>query len=95
MNDDYIKININEKMMKFNDINKFILNRIKIIKIILEKKILLNHDFKNFKYIFIKIINILWNTKIKYFFINNKDNDFIKFKNKLIKILLNDLLIKE
>ena len=88
-------MSINKKIMKLNDINKFIFDKIEIIKIILEKKILLNHNFKNFKYIFAKIINILWNIKIKYSFINNNDNDYIKLKNKLIKILLNDLLIKE
>ena len=46
-------------MMKLNDINKFILDKIKIMKIILKKKNLLNHDFKNFEYISMKIINIL------------------------------------
>jgi len=51
LNNNYIKININEKMMKLDDINKFILDRIEIIKIILEKEILLNHDFENFEYI--------------------------------------------
>ena len=45
--------------MKLNDINKFILNKIEIIKIILEKEILLNHDFENFEYISAKIMNIL------------------------------------
>ena len=95
MNDDYVKMSINEKIMKLNDINKFILNRIEIMKIILEKKNLLNHDFENFKYISIKIINILWNIKIKYSFIDNDDNDFMKFKNKLMKMLLNNLLIKK
>ena len=95
MNDNYIKININKKMIKLNDINKFILDKIEIMKIILEKKILLNHNFENFKYTFMKIINILWNTKIKYSFIDNDNNDFIKFKNKLMKMLLNDSLIKK
>ena len=88
-------MSINEKIMKLNDINKFILDKIEIIKIILEKEILLSHDFEDFEYTSTKIINILWNIKIKYFFINNDDNDFIKFKNKLMKILLNDSLIKE
>ena len=95
MNDNYVKININEKMMKLNDINKFILNRIEIIKIILEKEILLSHDFEDFEYTFMKIMNILWNIKIEYFFIDNNNNNFIKFKNKLIKILLNNSLIKK
>ena len=95
MNDDYIKININEKMMKLNDINKFIFNKVEIIKMILEKEILLNYDFENFRYTFMKIINILWNTKIEYSFINNNNNNFIKFKNKLIKTLLNNSLIKK
>ena len=52
-------MSINKKMMKLNDINKFILDKIEIMKIILEKKILLNHDFKNFEYIFAKIMNII------------------------------------
>ena len=52
-------MSINKKIMKLNDINKFILNKIEIMKIILEKKILLNHNFENFKYISMKIINIL------------------------------------
>ena len=81
--------------MKLNDINKFILDRVEIVKIILEKEILLRHDFEDFGYTFVKIMNILWNTKIEYSFIDNDNNDFIKFKNKLIETLLNNLLIKE
>ena len=95
MNNDHVKMNINKKIMKLNDINKFILDRIEIMKIILEKKILLNHDFENFEYKIMKIINILWNTKIEYSFIDNDDNDFMKFRDKLTKILLNNSLIKE
>src|SRR5436190_1301050 len=86
-------MNINEKMMKLNDINKFILDRIEITKIVLEKEILLNHDFEDFKYTSTKIINVLRNIKIEYSFINNDDNNFMKFKNKLIKTLLNNSLI--
>ena len=52
-------MNINEKIMKLNDINKFILDNVEIMKIILEKKILLKHDFKNFEYTSIKIMNVL------------------------------------
>ena len=95
LNDYHIKMSINEKAMKLNDISKFVLNRIEIAKIILEKEILLNHDFKDFRYTSMKIMNILRNTKIEYSFIDNDDNDFMKFKNKLMKILLNNSLIKE
>jgi len=95
LNDDYIKININEKIMKLNDINKFVLDKIEIMKIVLEKEILLNHNFEDFRYTSTKIMNVLRNTKIKYSFIDNDDNDFMKFKNKLMKILLNNSLIKE
>ena len=96
MNDDYVKMSINEKIMKLNDINKFILDKVEIMKIILEKEILLNYDFKDFEYISMKIMNILWNIKIEYSFIDNDNdnNNFIKFKNNLIKILLNNSLIK-
>ena len=52
-------MSINEKIIELNDINKFIIDRIEIIKIILEKEILLNHDFENFEYISVKIMNIL------------------------------------
>ena len=88
-------MSINEKMIKLNNINKFVLDKVEIIMIILEKEILLNHNFENFEYIFMKIMNILRNIKIEYSFIDNNNNDFMKFKNKLMKILLNDSLIKK
>ena len=88
-------MSINEKMIKLNDINKFVLDKVEIMMIILEKEILLNYNFENFEYIFMKIMNILRNIKIEYSFIDNNNNDFMKFKNKLMKILLNDSLIKK
>ena len=77
-------MNINEKMMQLKDIKKFIFEKLEIIKIILKKKIIFNHKFKEFEFISIKIINILRNRKIKYSFIDNSKNEFIKFKNKLL-----------
>ena len=80
--------------MELDDINKFILDRIEAVKIVLEKEILLNHDFEDFGYTSAKIMNILRNTRIDYSFIDSEDNDFMKFKDKLMKKLLNDSLIK-
>ena len=80
--------------MKLDDINKFILDRIEAAKIILEKEILLDHDFKDFEYTSAKIMNVLRNTKIEYSFIDNDDNGFMKFKDKLMKTMLNDSFIK-
>ena len=81
--------------MKLNDIQRFILDKVEAMKIISEKKILLSHKFEKFEYIYEKIMNDLRNIQIEYFFIDNGDNDFVKFKNKLMKMLLNDSLIKE
>ena len=67
---------------------------IEAVKIMLEKEILLGHDFEDFGYTSAKIVDILRNTKIEYSFIDNGDNGFVKFKDKLMEMLLNDPLIK-
>lgn len=80
--------------MELNNISKFILNKAEAAKIVLEKEILLSHNFEDFGYTSIKIIDILQNIYIKYSFINSEDNGFVKFKDKLTEILLNNSLIK-
>ncbi len=87
-------MNINEKIMIFENIKKFIFEYIKTMKIILEREILFEYKFEKFEYIYTKIINILWYWKIEYSFIDNRMNKFIKIKNKLIKILLKNSLIQ-
>ena len=66
--------------MELNDINKFVLDRIEAAKIVLEKENFLDHEFDDFGYTSAKIVDILWNTRIDYSFIDNEDNDFVKFK---------------
>ena len=78
-----------------DDISRFVIDRVEATKIILEKEVLLDHDFDDFGYTSAKITDVLRNTKIGYSFIDNDDNGFMKFKNKLMKTLLNDPLIKE
>src|ERR1700689_1003141 len=87
-------MSINRKTMELNDINKFVLDRVETVNTILEKEILLSHDFENFGYTSVKIVNVLRNTQIEYSFIDSGDNEFVKFKDKLMKTMLNDSLIK-
>ena len=86
-------MSINEKTMKLKDIKKFVFERLKATKIILKKKMMFDHDFDEFEFTSTKMMNALRNRKIKYSFIDNAENGFVKFKNKLLQTLLNDSLI--
>ena len=95
LDDDHKKASINGKAVELDDIKRFVLNRFEAAKTVLEKEILLGHEFEEFGHTCAKTMDILRNTEIGYSFIDSNDNDFVKFKNKLMKTLLNNSLIKE
>jgi len=70
--------------MKLKDIKKFVFEKLKATKIILKKKMMFDHDFNEFEFTSMKMMNALRNRKIKYSFIDNAKNEFVKFKNKLL-----------
>jgi len=94
LDDDHVKASINGKAVELNDIQKFVLDRVDAAKTVLEKEILLGHKFEEFGYTCVKIMDVLRNTQIGYSFIDSGDNGFVKFKDKLMEMLLNDPLIK-
>ena len=60
----------------------------------LETEILFGHKFEEFGYACAKIMDVLRHRKVEYSFINSRENGFMKFKDKLMKVLLEDLLIR-
>lgn len=94
LNDNHEKVNINDKIIELKDIKWFLFNRIEIAKIELKRKILFKHKLKEFEYICMKNEDTLRNKKIEYSFIDCMKNEFVKFKNKLLKTLLKNSLIK-
>jgi RecQ family ATP-dependent DNA helicase len=94
LDDDHVKASINGKAVELDDIQRFVLDRVEAAKTVLEKEILLGHKFEEFGYTCGKIMDMLRNTQIGYSFIDSGDNGFVKFKDKLMEMLLNDSLIK-
>ena len=88
LDDDHIRASINGKAVELDDISKFVFDRIETVETILEKEILLGHKFDDFGYTSAKIVDVLQNTRIGYSFVDNGDNGFIKFKDKLMETLL-------
>ncbi|TMC19467.1 MAG: hypothetical protein E6J34_15325, partial [Chloroflexi bacterium] len=93
LDDDHRKASINGKAVELEDIGKFVFERLKAAKIILEKEVMFGHDFEEFGFTSAKVMDALRNRKIKYSFIDNAENGFVKFKDKLFQTLLNDPLI--
>ena len=93
LDDDHRKASINGKAVELEDIGKFVFERLKAAKIILEKEVMFGHDFEEFGFTSAKVMDALRNRKIKYSFIDNAENGFVKFKDKLLQTLLNDRLI--
>ena len=94
LDDDYQKASINGKSVVFEDIKKFLFGRIEAAKIVLEMEILFGHKFEEFGYTCAKIVDVLRHRKVEYSFIDSRENGFIKFKDKVMKVLLEDPLIR-
>jgi len=94
LDDDYQKASINGKSVEFEDIKKFLFGRIEAAKIMLEMEVLFGHKFEEFGHTCAKIVDMLQHRKVEYSFIDSRENGFIKFKDKLTKVLLEDPLIR-
>jgi hypothetical protein len=94
LDDDYRKVSINGKAVTFDDVKRFVFERMEAAKIQLEREILFGHDFKNFGYDCGKVVDGLWQRKVGYSFINSTENEFFKFKHKVLEVLLKDPLVR-
>jgi len=93
LDDDHRRASINGKAVQLEDIGKFVFERLEAAKIILEKEVMFGHKFEEFGFTSAKVVDALRNRKIKYSFIDNAENGFVKFKDKLLQTLLDDPLI--
>jgi len=88
------KASINGKAVTFEDIKGFVHERMNAAKKMLGRDILFGHEFKEFGYSCGKVVEVLRSPKVGYSFIDSLDNGFVKFKDKLMEILLKDRLVK-
>lgn len=94
LDDDYQKASINGKAVTFEDIKKFVFDRLEAAKITLEREVLFGHTFEELGYKCGNIRDPLRHRKIGYSFIESRENGFVKFKNKLLEVLLEDPLVR-
>ena len=80
--------------MIFDDIKKFVFDRLEAAKLILEQEVLFDHTFEELGYKCENIKDVLRHPKIDYFFITSRKNEFVKFQDRLLNVLLKDRLIR-
>src|SRR5262245_27943429 len=94
LDDDYKKASINGKVVTFENIKSFVHERLESAELMLKRDILFGHDSTEFGYSCSKVLDILRQRKVGYSFIESMDNGFIKFKYKLLEVLLKDPLVR-
>ena len=80
--------------MIFDDIKKFVFDRLEAAKLILEQEVLFGHTFEELGYKCGNIKDVLRHPKIDYSFITSRENGFVKFQDRLLNVLLKDRLIR-
>lgn len=80
--------------MIFDDIKKFVFDRLEAAKLILEQEVLFDHTFEELGYKCGNIKDVLRHPKIDYSFITSRENGFVKFQDRLLNVLLKDRLIR-
>src|SRR5579871_609795 len=93
LDDDYTKASINGKVVTFENIKSFVHERLESAESMLKRDILFGHDFKEFGYSCSKVVDVLRQRKVGYSFVDSMDNGFVKFKHKLLEVLLKDPLV--
>jgi len=94
LDDDYKKASINGKVVTFENIKSFVHERLESAESMLKRDILFGHDFKEFGYSCSKVVDVLRQHKVGYSFVDSMDNGFVKFKHKLLEVLIKDPLVK-
>lgn len=94
LDDHYQKASINGKAISFGEIKGFVFERMEAAKTLLEREILFRHDFNEFGYNCSKVVDILRQRKVRYSFIDSLENGFVKFRAKVLEVLLKDPLVR-
>jgi len=94
LDDEHQKASINGKAVVFDDIKRFVSERLEAAKNILEREILFCHTGEELGFTYGNIVDALRHPKVGYSFIDTAENGFVKSKDKLPQVLLNDPLIR-
>jgi hypothetical protein len=81
-------------VVTFEDIKTFAFERLEAAKTLLEQDILFGHNFNKFGYDSGKVVDVLRQRKVGYSFIDSAENGFVNFKQKVLDVLLKDLLVR-
>jgi len=94
LEDEYKKASIDGKVVRFENIKRFVDEGVESGESMLKDEILFGHDFNEFGYSCGKVVDVVGQGKVEYLFVDRMDDGFVKFKDKLVKVLLKDWVVR-